>query len=364
QTVSVIDVTISKEKYHFIKQTNQDFFQHHKSVLEHRKKNGCIFDCHGDLHSGNIVIDEDDVCIFDCIEFNKRFRYIDVASDIGFLAMDLDVNNHPFLSSHLILEYVGKSHDISLFDVLNFYKSYRAYVRGKVIGFQLADEQIPHEKRQEIITTAKQYFALAEYYTRLFHLQYTKDQPVLFLISGLTGTGKSTLASKLTVDYHATSLNTDIIRKDLAGINRFERHHDEPDTGLYAPERVKATYEKLLERADELLQQHDSVVLDATFQKRCYREQAEKLAEENNAFFVPIECICPEDIAAQWLQERLKKKTVSDGRWEIYQQQKKTFESFNESEDHIIIDMANDDYEYRLQKFEEILSWMYHGEKS
>ncbi|MFO8078142.1 MAG: AAA family ATPase, partial [Thermoplasmatota archaeon] len=63
QTVSVIDVTISKEKYHFIKQTNQDFFQHHKSVLEHRKKNGCIFDCHGDLHSGNIVIDEDDVCI-------------------------------------------------------------------------------------------------------------------------------------------------------------------------------------------------------------------------------------------------------------------------------------------------------------
>lgn len=363
QTREVVDVTIPKNRYDFIKQINESFFQLHSLVLERRKKQGCIFDCHGDLHSGNIVIDKNNICIFDCIEFNTRFRYIDVASDIGFLAMDLDFHNHPFLSSHFILDYVHKSDDDSLFDVLNFYKSYRAYVRGKVIGFQLTDEHISSQKKQSIIETAQQYFALSEYYIRLVHQQYTRDQPVLFLIGGLTGTGKSTLASKIAVDYQATILNTDIIRKDLAGIDRFERHHDEPNTGLYAPERVKATYEKLMDRAMGLLKKGDSVVLDATFQKRIYREKAYRLAQKNNAIFIPIECICPETIAAQWLQDRLKQKTVSDGRWEIYQQQKQTFESFAEEENHIVIDMANEDYSYRLEKFNEIVSWMDHGEK-
>ena len=363
QTAEVVDVTITKKEYDLIKQLNTDFFKNHQSMLKHRKKQGFIFDCHGDLHSGNVVVDEGNVCIFDCIEFNKRFRYIDSASDIGFLAMDLDVHNHPFLSSYLILQYVKKSNDESLFDVLNFYKSYRAYVRGKVIGFQLSDKQISQHKKRSIIENAQRYFALAEYYARLFHLQYNKDQPVLFLISGLTGTGKSTLASKIVVDYHATRLNTDIIRKDLAGIDRFERHHDEPDTGLYAPERVKETYEKLLDEGRKVLQQNESVVLDATFQKRNHREKAKKIAVKNNALFVPIECICPEKIVAQWLQNRLKQKTVSDGRWEIYQKQKQTFESFSNSKNHIVFDMANDDYEYRLNKFKEILSWINHEDK-
>ena len=355
QTEDVIDVTISKALFTFLKEKNNKFFRENKKVFDQRKENGYIYDCHGDLHSGNIVID-DDICIFDCIEFNKRFRYIDVASDIGFLAMDLDMMNYPFLSSFLIQHYVEKSKDTGLYKVLNFYKSYRAYVRGKVTGFQLADNQISSDEKDSIVDLAKTYFDLSFYYARLFDLQRRKKKPLLILISGLTGTGKSTLASKIAVDYDATVFNTDIIRKKQAGIDTFERHHDEPDTGLYAPEKVAATYERLLRKAEGLLCSNISVLLDATFQKRKYRDKARSLAENNNALFVAVECICPEDIAYDWLQQRLKQKTVSDGRWEIYQQQRKTFESFTADEDHINIDMSKDDYYERMNSFNLLLN--------
>ena len=122
QTSPVINVTIPQKTYDDIKKMNQSFFERNKKVFTKRIQQGHIRDCHGDLHSGNIVVDHG-ICIFDCIEFNKRFRYIDIASDIGFLAMDLDYQNHPHLASYLINKYIEKSNDHSIFGVLNFYKS-------------------------------------------------------------------------------------------------------------------------------------------------------------------------------------------------------------------------------------------------
>ncbi len=354
QTEEMKDVTVSTDQFEYIQKKNNEFFKKNASIFEKRIDQKKICDCHGDLHSGNIVIN-DDICIFDCIEFNKRFRYIDVASDIGFLAMDLDMMNHPFLSSFLINDYVSKSNDSDLFEVLNFYKSYRAYVRGKVLGFQLNDDQISEEKRNEIINTAQRYFILSKYYAELFSLPLYQKKPIIFIVSGLTGTGKSTLASKLSVDYHAVTLNTDIIRKKLAGIDKFERHHDEFDTGLYAPDRVAKTYDTMLQHAEDILKKGSNVVLDATFQQRSYRNKAQLIARNQNAIYLAIECVCPEPVAKRWLEERLKKETVSDGRWEIYQQQKKSFESFTDDEFHIIIDMAQQDFQKRMNRFQSVL---------
>jgi aminoglycoside phosphotransferase family enzyme len=104
------------------------------------------------------------VCIYDCIEFNDRFRYSDVASEIAFLAMDLDRYQQAGLSRHLVNTYVGLSHDEELLKLLHFYKCYRAYVRGKVESFKLDDPYIPEEEKAKVLTAARSYFQLAESY--------------------------------------------------------------------------------------------------------------------------------------------------------------------------------------------------------
>lgn len=363
QTESVIDITIPNDTYKYIKKISSKFFEEKKDIFEKRIAGGHIHDCHGDLHSGNIVVSAKNIHIFDCIEFNRRFRYCDVASDIGFLAMDLDYMNHPYLSSYLISNYIEKSKDVGIFDMLNFYKSYRAFVRGKVIGFRLNDPNIPKGEKQDIIDTAKKYFDLSQYYASLFSLDLENKKPLLFVVGGLTGTGKSTLSLKISVDYHANNINTDVVRKELAGIDKFERHHDEIDTGLYSPERIDHTYEQVMKKSADFLKNGENVVLDATFQKKKYRDMAKKIAKENNAILVPIKCTCPEEIAKRWLEERLKTKTASDGRWEIYLNQKKTFESFTAEENCVVIDISEESYKDRMDSFRRLLSKVHDGEK-
>ncbi|MBS3801270.1 MAG: AAA family ATPase [Candidatus Thermoplasmatota archaeon] len=355
QTKNKIDITISNDEFHHIKQANELFFKNKKDLLNHRKKNGFIKSCHGDLHSGNIVLFNDSLCVFDCIEFNKRFRYIDVASDIGFFAMDLDIQNHPFLSSYLITQYIKKSNDTSLLEVLNLYKSYRAYVRGKVLGIQLDDPHIEKQKKQELIKQISPYFSLSSYYASLMNIQVNQQHPIVFMMSGLTGTGKSTVAGKIAVDYNAQIINTDVVRKETSGVDKFERHLDDPNTGMYSPERVHQTYEKVMNYAESVLNQGKNVVLDATFQKQEHRDMAKTVASKFNAAFIPIYCTCPEKVAKQWLEDRMKSKNVSDGRWEIYQMQKDSFEMFTDKEKPVIIDTAETDYKTRMNMFTSLL---------
>ena len=355
QTESFVDTTILKDVYNYIKNVADSFFNKKKDVFEKRIIEGRIRDCHGDLHSGNIVV-SDKIYIFDCIEFNKRFRYSDVASDIGFLAMDLDYLNFPHLSSYLIDKYVEKSNDKGIFDILNFYKSYRAYVRGKVIGFQLNDPNIDEAKKKEIIEITKKYFDLSHYYASLVSIDLDINRPIIFIVSGLTGTGKSTIALKTAIDYHAHLINTDIVRKEIAGIDKFERHHDEPDTGLYSPEKIDFTYEKVVELAATFLEKKGNVVLDATFQKEKYREMAEKTAKEHNAILIKIQCVCPENVVKARLKERIKKKSVSDGRWEIYLHQKETFEPYYSESNYIVMDTSDESYDYRMNFFRRLVA--------
>jgi hypothetical protein len=110
----------------------------------------------------------EEISIIDCIEFNERFRYTDVAADIGFLAMDLDYHSRDDLSDHLIQAYIGESGDHELMELLNFYKCYRAYVRGKVESFRLDDPNIPEEEKEEALKRARRYFDLAHRYSQKF----------------------------------------------------------------------------------------------------------------------------------------------------------------------------------------------------
>jgi len=167
QTEKYIETTISKEIYEEVKNRTNHFFRTNEAIFHQRIASDQIRDCHGDLRLEHIFWGEE-ISIFDCIEFNERFRYTDVAADIGFLAMDLDYHGRQDLSEHLVRAFIGESGDQELIEVLDFYKCYRAYVRGKVESFRLDDPHIPEEEKKEAQKRAQKYFSLAHRYAKRF----------------------------------------------------------------------------------------------------------------------------------------------------------------------------------------------------
>ena len=166
QTAEFIDDSISKEQYNSLKNWTDEFYKEHEGLFEQRIKSGKIKDCHGDLHMEHICLTKP-IIIFDCIEFNDRFRYSDTLSDIAFLLMDLEFNDGKKLSEQLCkayLTYADEKEDGLVYHLINFYKVYRAYVRGKVTSFILKDSNVPNDKKIEARNTAQRYFALAYSY--------------------------------------------------------------------------------------------------------------------------------------------------------------------------------------------------------
>ncbi len=153
---------LSRSRFEVIRSYAESFLDN-EECFKKRITAGRIRDCHGDLHSGNICLDKT-VHIFDCIEFNQRFRYIDVAADVGFLAMDLDYHALFDLSSYFVNRFIDQSGDAGLGVVLDFYKCYRAYVRGKIGLFTAADPAVDKQTAKNCQVQAVRYLKLAEKY--------------------------------------------------------------------------------------------------------------------------------------------------------------------------------------------------------
>jgi hypothetical protein len=137
-----------------------------RTLFAQRVAQGFIKDCHGDLHLQHICVEGEHIYIFDCIEFNERFRFGDVASDVAFLAMDLDFNGYPQFGRIFVDTYTEASRDIGVSKILPFYKVYRAYVRAKVTSFLLDDAALDEKRRAEGLRQAKRYYDLAYCYVR------------------------------------------------------------------------------------------------------------------------------------------------------------------------------------------------------
>jgi len=163
QTEQYIGTIISGKTLQRIKAYTENFIGNNIPLFRRRMAEGRIRDCHGDLHAAHICFNNG-ICIFDCIEFNDRFRYADVASEVAFLAMDLDRYGRADLPSHFVSAYVEQSQDKELPALLNFYKCYRAYVRGKVGCFKHNDPYVTEEEKTKVMAEAKSYFELAESY--------------------------------------------------------------------------------------------------------------------------------------------------------------------------------------------------------
>jgi aminoglycoside phosphotransferase family enzyme len=163
QTEKYIGTTIEKKDFNELKRWTSSWYASTGNTFMDRVKGKHVRDCHGDLHMEHICLTED-LPIFDCIEFNDRFRYTDTLNDIAFLLMDLEYHGGNRDSAVLWDFYRGQSREGEVESLLAFYKVYRAYVRGKVTSFQLDDERIEPDTKEEAIRTAKRYFQLARSY--------------------------------------------------------------------------------------------------------------------------------------------------------------------------------------------------------
>ncbi|MEN6376286.1 MAG: AAA family ATPase [Smithella sp.] len=350
QTVNYINVTIPGYQYNFIKEYVDNFLTEKKALLERRVVDHKIRDCHGDLHLEHICI-ADEIIIFDCIEFNERFRCGDVAAEVAFLTMDLDYNGYPEQAESFVKSYLKYSGDTDILSLLNFYRCYYAYVRGKVTSFRLDQKDLPEHERSQITKTAKRYFDLA--YTYAAHL----EKPVLILTAGLMGSGKSYQARHLAARLGARVIRTDVLRKEMLNIKPAERHHEDFGQGIYSDDISRRTYDRIYELAEAEIKLGKSVILDASFKRRSERQKAVQMAQRLHIPFYIIECTCRDEIVKMRLDKRSQEKNnASDGRWEIYASQKNDFDEINEvaADNYFKIDTSEDPEILRQEIIREI----------
>ncbi len=166
QTKDYIGRSFTQTQFDRISRYTRNFIKNNPVLFRKRAADGKIKDCHGDLHSQHICFTDNGICIYDCIEFNDRFRYVDVAAEVSFLAMDLDRWGHQSLSNQFVAAYVKNSGDKEITKLLNFYKCYFAYVRAKVNCFKLDAPLVSKSDKEKSLQDATQYFKLAESYIK------------------------------------------------------------------------------------------------------------------------------------------------------------------------------------------------------
>jgi len=251
-------------------------------VFMQRHRDGWVRECHGDLHLGNVAQIDGKATVFDCIEFNDDFRWIDVISDLAFMAMDLLCHDRADLAHRLINAYLERSGDYGGARVLRYYVVHRALVRAKVAALRAAQPALASSARGAANDAVRHYLDLAVASSRPPH-------PVLMITHGLSGSGKTTLTQGLLEATGAVRLRADIERKRLFGLAPLQRGDAALSQTLYSGDATQATYERLLEGARFVIQAGFSVILDATFLRRHQRDAARATAIALDVPFVILD---------------------------------------------------------------------------
>lgn len=316
QTEAYLGRTLSRRDHRLIADWALQFLAEHEACFHQRIYEGYIRECDGDLHSENICLDGQ-VHIFDCIEFNEKFRYSDTAADVAFLAMDLENHGRRDLAERFVEQYVRVSGDADLVQVLPLYLANRAFIRGKVESFRLDDPLITASDKAAAGARAQRFFRLARGYALRGQLGRA-----LFITCGPTGCGKSTLAAELAFQLGLLHLSSDHERKRLAGVEPTERN-----STIYSQAWNQATYDRLFELSRSALEAGVPVIVDATFRTAQERRRFLQMASDSGAASVLLGLTCPSELARQRLEKREKQGNgVSDGTWQVYRQQMAVFE--------------------------------------
>ncbi len=325
QTQPVIGRTLTHKTWETCKQEIERYMRAYAVLFERRVADGWIRDCHGDLQTDDIFIDPETGAahVLDCIEFNERFRYSDTLADVAFLSMDLRNRDREDLARAFLDAYYEHSPDEPIPSLLRFYESYRAYVRGKVRGFVIDQEGPSADEKAAATAESRRFLELAL-------ADALRLRPRLVLVMGLMGSGKTKQSDELGRRAGGRVLHSDVMRKQLAGIDPNEAHKVPFGTSIYSGEWTDKTYRALIDEARQELAAGNSIVLDASWSKAEYRVMAREVAAEREALFAIVECTAPKEA----LRVRLSKPTrqVTDGRLELADDQRASYEAPSEDE--------------------------------
>jgi aminoglycoside phosphotransferase family enzyme/predicted kinase len=331
QTAPYVGRTIIQSAYDAIRSQVIRWMKNSDELIRSRVGDSRICDGHGDLRCESICI-TNGICIFDCIEFNDRFRCGDVAGEVAFLAMDLDARGRPDLGYYFSECYQRRTADNGLFTLLPFYRCYRAYVRGKVLSFRLDEPEFSEEQRGIAATRAANYFNLARRYAAPL------ERLTLIVVMGLSGTGKTSVARAIAGELGVRVISSDAVRKEIFGQSAQPAGYGE---GIYDPEANRLSYQTLMDRGGAFLKQDRSVVLDATFQRAADRERLRDLAASFGAELRLIECqLDPDLVRSRLAQRKARGDGLSDATWEIYLGQREQFKPVDQSDGaaYLIVD--------------------------
>ncbi len=312
QTEPFRDITIPKGWFVDLRDYSFGFLTERRDLFKRRIQNGRIREGHGDLHTENIYYDGKQLHVLDCIEFNERFRFQDTASDVAFLLMDLEARGFEEGGWRFLNGYLQYSGDFELLQVLRFYKIYRAYVRGKIESFQMAQKGKAAEEK------ARGYFELAWRYL-------VEERPRFLLAScGVMGSGKSTLCMELASRLGAVLIRSDSVRKLSLGIPPWEHRYEPFGQGIYSPEVTDSVYKRMISLAEEVLGAGYPVILDGSFSKASHRRMVSELAQRLGIPYLFLYTQCPVEV----IKERIgKRRDISDGRVEILEEHIRSFET-------------------------------------
>lgn len=284
----------------------QQQLQNLSHTIKARKNTGYVRECHGDMHLRNIAYWQSEIIIFDCIEFNKNFYWIDVMSEIAFLVMDLEARQQNKLAQRFLNSYLERTGDYEGLSLFLFYKVYRAMVRAKVAALRLVQESYDSKEFSKTIKELKQYIELAEQYT-------TAITPVLLINFGLSGSGKSVGAGLLAEQLPAIRIRSDVERKRL-----FSGSQD----NLYTAAATESTYIRLVELAQLLLSKGYSVIIDAANLMSSQRELFVDLAKSMKLRYFILAYQAEEKVLRQRVMARAQLGTdASDATVEILNHQ-------------------------------------------
>jgi uncharacterized protein len=319
-----IGKTISTAAFEAIRHYTNQFFELNKNLFYERIQQHRVLDCHGDLRLDHVHLTPEATTIFDCIEFNDRFRFIDIANDLAFLAMDFDFKGRSDLGNLFLRNAARELGDAGMLKIANLYKCYRAFVRGKVESIQATEKETTNlEEHQK---QATHYFRFALGYA------IAGAEPLILVVMGRVGTGKSTIAKRLAGELDWPVFSSDQTRKALAGVPLTQRTPSELRPKVYSARMTQKTYRRLLEdgftaiacrsreRLPRLSQSHNGVILDATFSTRALRKFLRDECEKANVpiQFVELE-VDPNEIKNRLKLRDEKTAETSDARLEDFE---------------------------------------------
>jgi len=331
---ALVGDTITSDQLAVIDKFCRGFLTSHWQLLNARAHNGFVREGHGDLRCEHICIEGAKISIFDCVEFSEKLRTCDIASEIGFLTMDLDRLGAPELGDELVAVIAEATADTDLARLIPFYQCYRAVIRGVVETLRSREAEVGERERAGARELARTCFQLASGYA-------TAATPAILVVCGLSGSGKSTVAKALHHRLGFPIISSDLMRKKLEAIPADENAADAYRAGIYSMPHIDKTYAAMFEEAKHTLGEGVGVILDATFQFRAHRERARQLAEQMKTPILFLEC-CAEDgeIRRRLIERQRKEHNPSDATVEVYLRQLNEFVALAEipASQHLAVD--------------------------